>query len=450
MTTTFTSATVGTTYGGIENGYPFQFNVIGGTLDYEQIYSSTAFSGPITFNTITFFDTQIPGTVVASGNYEITFSYTSSPLNSNYPVGTGTQTFFDGVLGGPSGTSFSISGTPFVYDPSLGNLLIDVHITDQATGSGAGFDRDGFTSVVSRAWAGYSDNSGLVTQFSTAVWERLTNDTGSSKNDLITNDATLTGSGLANAVVHFTVDGSLISDTATADGSGMWDFTPSGLGQGAHTIVASETDTAGTTKTASLTFTLDTIAPTPFMSDVIKNTNNSLSTLSGMSEANSTVSVLDGNKLLGMATADNFGNWSLQAKITGNVHQFTETATDLAGNTGSSAGVTLYSPSANHSLVGGSGNDFLIAANKDTLTGGPGNDAFVFNANFGKVVVNDFDVNNDTLWLSNAVSQLAQALSQAHDTTAGAVITVDAHNTITLPGVTVAELAAHPSDFHFF
>ena len=106
----------------------------------------------------------------------------------------------------------------------------------------------------------FSDNTGLVTQFSTTVWERLTNDTGSNS-DLITNDPSLTGSGVANAVVHFTVDGSPISDTAVADGSGMWDFTPIGLGQGAHTIVASETDTAGNTRTDSLTFTLDTIAP---------------------------------------------------------------------------------------------------------------------------------------------------------------------------------------------
>jgi hypothetical protein len=102
MTSTFaTSVTVGTAYGSVGNGYPFMINAIGGTLDYEQIYSSTAFSGPITFNTITFFDTQIPGSVVLSGNYDITFSYTSSPLGSDYPVaGTGTQTFFDGVLGG--------------------------------------------------------------------------------------------------------------------------------------------------------------------------------------------------------------------------------------------------------------------------------------------------------------------------------------------------------------
>jgi hypothetical protein len=189
------------------------------------------------------------------------------------------------------------------------------------------------------------------------------------------------------------------------------------------------------------------------MSDAIKDANDSLTTLSGMLEADSKVAVYDGSKLLGTVTADSSGNWSLQANITGNVHQLTETATDLAGNTGSSAGVTVYSPSTNKSLVGGSGNDFLIAGPKDALTGGAGNDTFVFNANFGKDVVTDFDINHDLLALSHTLfanDTIAQVLSQTYDTTAGAVIAVDAHDTITLHGVTAAQLAAHPSDFHFF
>ena len=48
---------------------------------------------------------------------------------------------------------------------------------------------------------------------------------------------------------------------ALADANGAWIFTPTGLADGVHTIVASETDTAGNTGTASLTITLDTIAP---------------------------------------------------------------------------------------------------------------------------------------------------------------------------------------------
>jgi hypothetical protein len=213
-------------------------------------------------------------------------------------------------------------------------------------------------------------------------------------------------------------------------------------------------DAANTTTTPTQpTIVVDQTPPIPFMSDAVADTTDSLTTLSGMSEANSTVSVFDGSKLLATATADNFGNWSLQANITANVHQFTETATDVAGNIGSSAGVTVYSPSTNKTLTGGSGNDFLIAGPKDTLAGGTGNDTFVFNANFGKDTVTDFDVNHDVLALSDTLftnDTVAQVLSQTHDTHAGAVITVDVHDTITLLGVTTAQLAAHPSDFHFF
>ena len=95
-----------------------------------------------------------------------------------------------------------------------------------------------------------------------AVTESLANDTGSSSTDKVTSNGTLSGSGDANAVVHFTVDGNAIGQTATANASGVWSFTPTGLADGAHTIVASETDAAGNTGTASVAFTLDTTAPT--------------------------------------------------------------------------------------------------------------------------------------------------------------------------------------------
>jgi len=67
--------------------------------------------------------------------------------------------------------------------------------------------------------------------------------------------------------VHFTVDGAAIAATATANASGAWAFTPSGLADGAHTIVASETNAAGT-GTGSLSFTLDTHAPAPVFTAV--------------------------------------------------------------------------------------------------------------------------------------------------------------------------------------
>jgi hypothetical protein len=202
-----------------------------------------------------------------------------------------------------------------------------------------------------------------------------------------------------------------------------------------------------------LALQIDTTPPTPLMSDVIKNSNNNLTTLSGMSEAGSTVSVFDGTKPLGTVKADSLGNWSLQTNISAGTHQFTETATDLAGNSGASTGVTVYAPTGHQTLTGGNGNDFLIGGTNDKLIGGAGNDTFVFNQGFGKETVADFNPNQDQLAFNHALftqDTAAQILSQAHDTGAGAVIVVDPHDTVTLTGVTVAQLAAHQSWIHFF
>ena len=93
------------------------------------------------------------------------------------------------------------------------------------------------------------------------VTEALTFDTGSSATDHITANDALSGTGLASTVVHFTIDGTPIATTVTANAQGAWSFTPSGLTDGAHPIVASQTDAFGNTGSASLTFTLDTTAP---------------------------------------------------------------------------------------------------------------------------------------------------------------------------------------------
>jgi hypothetical protein len=44
----------------------------------------------------------------------------------------------------------------------------------------------------------------------------------------------------------------------------------------------------------------------------------------------------------------------------------------------------------------------------------------------------------------------SQLISQAHDSSAGAVIVVDPTDKVTLEGVTVAQLAANPSAIQFF
>jgi len=185
---------------------------------------------------------------------------------------------------------------------------------------------------------------------------------------------------------------------------------------------------------------------------------NGVTTLSGTAEANSSVSVFDGVNMIGIVTAASDGTWSLQANVKGNaIHSFTETSTDSAGNVASSAGVTLYTPAANKALVGGDGDDVLIGRPNDTLTGGPGADTLVFNPSFGKETVKDYNVNQDVLAFSHTLfanDTASQVLSQTHDSSAGAVIVVDSVDTVTLVGVTVAQLQAaqqaHVDWLHFF
>ncbi|MCA0051441.1 Ig-like domain-containing protein, partial [Mesorhizobium sp. B283B1A] len=81
----------------------------------------------------------------------------------------------------------------------------------------------------------------------------LTNDSGSSGSDLLTNDAALTVSAAAVDVTRsYSVDGGPVSATYTAP-----------TGQGSHTVVVTDTDTAGNTANASITFNLDTVIATP-------------------------------------------------------------------------------------------------------------------------------------------------------------------------------------------
>ena len=133
-------------------------------------------------------------------------------------------------------------------------------VTGLHTNGGTIKDGAGNNAVV----AGAVTNPGGTLQIDTkapAVTERLVSDTGASSSDKISNNDALSGTGDPNAIVQFTVDGVASGVTATASNTGAWIFTPAGLADGAHTVVASETDGAGNLGTASLTFTLDTTAP---------------------------------------------------------------------------------------------------------------------------------------------------------------------------------------------
>ena len=185
----------------------------------------------------------------------------------------------------------------------------------------------------------------------------LTQDTGSSSSDHITSNPALNGTADANAVVTLT-EGSTVIGTTTANASGNWSYTPTGLAQGAQTVVVSETNAAGVTGSSSLTFTLESTPPTAPV--IISDSANSSGqvTLNGTAPADSVVSVYDGNTLAGTTSSDASGSWQFTtATETAGAHLFTATVTDLAGN------VSAASNAADPVIVGPT---VTVALSQDT------------------------------------------------------------------------------------
>ena len=286
------------------------------------------------------------------------------------------------------------------------------------------------------------------------VMESLAKDTGASSTDKITTNDTVTGSSDPNAVVHFTVDGSLIAATATSNSNGIWTFTPTGLASGSHTIVASETDAAGNTGTATIAFTLDQKAPVTSIADIIQQTVNNVSTttLSGSSsEAGSLVTLYDGKTAVGTTTVNSTGDWSISlTNLSNTVHKFTAAATDTAGNKGASSQVAILGTTGSDKIAGVAGGDTIVGnGGADNFTAASGNDTFIFNPGFGKDTVSKFDLNHDVLTFDHSLfASVAEILSHTQDVHGNAVVTFDSADTVTLVGITTAQLTGHQNDFH--
>jgi len=298
---------------------------------------------------------------------------------------------------------------------------------------------------------------GAETGPSITINARLAHDTGASNSDFITKDGhvTLLGGLAADGTVsHIEIfDGASDLGAATLVPH-AWTFSAM-LAEGSHDLMAVATDTAGnsTVFASPATIDVDQTKALPVMLDAVYDATSGMTTFSGTSVAGDTVAVYDkGPQFIGTATAASDGTWSLQANVgSGGLHSYIEKSTDIAGNGGDSAGHTVYSADAQQYLTGGNGNDVLIAGNGDTLKGGAGADAFVFNTDFGHANVRDFDVNNDALSFDHtALASTSQLLDHVHDTAAGAVIGIDATHSVELANVHLADLQAHTSDFHFF
>ncbi len=218
---------------------------------------------------------------VAIANSDLTTNHASQTITGTGEAGT-TVTLFD------NGAALNL---PAITVDQTGHWSSTVTLAEGAN-SFIAHDTDAAGNVGSSAAVALTLDTAAPT-----VTESLANDTGSSATDKITASDALTGTGLANSVVHFSIDGSPIDATTTADAQGHWAFTPTGLADGSHTVVASETDSLGNTGTATLGFTLDTTSPDVTITSPGVTTTTAAQTIHGtvadLAAVGTTVTVYD-------------------------------------------------------------------------------------------------------------------------------------------------------------
>ncbi len=116
---------------------------------YQQVYDSSFFSGITTINSLTFFNTSTAGAVFTEADYSFSLSTSRHPVDALNTTdlddnpGSDAVVFATVHLSGPTGSSFTIvagagGGSTFTYDPSAGDLLVDIVRTNIVADSGSG------------------------------------------------------------------------------------------------------------------------------------------------------------------------------------------------------------------------------------------------------------------------------------------------------------------------
>jgi hypothetical protein len=157
------------------------------TFDYQQVYGSTNFSRPITITDLEFFNTvDFSGgdTEPQAGSYVLSLSTTQAAvggLSTNLSDNLGpdnTIVYSGGVPTLSGGVLRFVLSSPFTYDPSKGNLLLDAQIDYGDTEGLIFFDLNGEGGLASQAFPTddgvFVGGSAIVTRFSTTVPEPST------------------------------------------------------------------------------------------------------------------------------------------------------------------------------------------------------------------------------------------------------------------------------------
>ncbi|HDR2492240.1 TPA: BapA prefix-like domain-containing protein [Enterobacter bugandensis] len=252
----------------------------------------------------------------------------------------------------------------------------------------------------------------------------LTDDTGAIRGTITAGTPTdaskpiLAGTGEPGGTITI-YDNGVAVGTTTVLPNGTWSVTPDGpLPDGTHTITVVETDAAGNQSAASepIIFTVDTTPPLAPGDLVVSNDGG---TITGTAEPGSTVTIREGDAILGTPVADSEGNFSLTLtppKLNGEI--LTADATDAAGNTGpatSAAAPDITPPQAPVivsviddvlNTTGPVDQNGLTNDRAPTLngTGEPGSTITIFN---GSDVIGTVEVPSSGLWSFTPPSPLA-------------------------------------------
>lgn len=156
------------------NTFPFGNNT---GNRYQQAYAASNFSGPVVITGINFFAGGSATNLSRSytgGTFTLYLSTTPLGVNnlnetSNFDANRGVdnQLFAVRTLTGTVDPVLAFTGTAFAYDPSLGDLLLDISVTGSASTSASFVEDSGNGGIMSRAhdFGNGFDNRGLVTEF---------------------------------------------------------------------------------------------------------------------------------------------------------------------------------------------------------------------------------------------------------------------------------------------
>jgi len=148
----------------------FFVNLPVSNVDYQQVYSGSVFAGPTSISSLTFYYDSTRGgwSQVIGGTYSVYLSSTSAGVNALDGVNLANNRGADWTLfgtfsaGSDTNPSITMSGTPFLFDPANGNLLVEIFgdgqiVTGNTEGINGYIQADDSGSLASRA-VEYSTN----------------------------------------------------------------------------------------------------------------------------------------------------------------------------------------------------------------------------------------------------------------------------------------------------